>query len=201
MNDLTYVGSTCQTLAQRMTQHRTDMKNRQRQHLKLYQAMNEIGKDNFYIELVENYPCQVRDELHKKEGATIRECQSKLNSSISGRDAREYYHENKQSRLDYQKQYQQKNKNQIKERKHRYYKTHIEERAERDHQYYQENKERILLHKKEYREQNKDQIAEKKKQHYEKNKNKILEKQRQYYKKKTELRMDKHIINDSDSID
>ena len=57
-NDLTYIGSTCQTLAQRMAQHRRDMKYPKRQQYKLYQAMNELGVDAFYIELLEDYPCQ-----------------------------------------------------------------------------------------------------------------------------------------------
>ena len=67
-NDLTYIGSTCQTLAQRMAQHRRDMKYPKRQQYKLYQAMNELGVDAFYIELLEDYPCQKKEELLKKGG-------------------------------------------------------------------------------------------------------------------------------------
>ena len=84
-NDLTYIGSTCQTLAQRMAQHRKDMKNPKRQHMRLYKTMIELGKDAFYIELLEDYPCQRQEELLKKEGERIREYQSKLNTVISGR--------------------------------------------------------------------------------------------------------------------
>lgn len=79
MNDLTYIGSTCQTLTKRMIQHRSAMKNAKQQHYTLYQTMTELGKDTFYIELIENYPCQTQDELFKREGEKIGEDQSKLN--------------------------------------------------------------------------------------------------------------------------
>ena len=65
-NDLTYIGSTCQTLAQRMAQHRRDMKYPKRQQYKLYQAMNELGVDAFYIELLEDYPCQKKKNYLKR---------------------------------------------------------------------------------------------------------------------------------------
>ena len=60
INDLTYVGSTCQTLAQRMAEHRNGMNKKNAQYYKLYQAMSDLGKDAFYIELIEGYPCQTR---------------------------------------------------------------------------------------------------------------------------------------------
>jgi hypothetical protein len=55
------------------------MKNAKQQHYTLYQTMTELGKDTFYIELIENYPCQTQDELFKREGEKIGEDQSKLN--------------------------------------------------------------------------------------------------------------------------
>eukprot|EP00438_Fugacium_kawagutii_P033389 Skav211635 [mRNA] locus=scaffold2262:154654:155253:- [translate_table: standard] len=183
---MTYIGSTCQTLAQRMAQHRRGMTTKQLQHLKLYQAMREMGKENFYIELIENYPCQSQDELFKKEGERIREYKSEFNKFISGRDAKAYYHENKQSILDYQKQYQQENKNQIKERKHQRYLSQKPEVAERDRQYYQDNREKILLQKKEYNQRNQELISDKRKQHYQ-NKEQIGQRRKQYYLQNKEL--------------
>ena len=121
INDLTYVGSTCQTLAQRMAEHRNGINKKGAQHYKLYQAMSELGKDAFYIELIEDYPCQTRGELLKKEGEQIREYQSKLNKIVSGRNWKEYYNENRQSRLEHSKEYNEKNKTQIKERRHQHY--------------------------------------------------------------------------------
>ena len=187
MNDMTYIGSTCQTLAQRMAQHRRGMTIKQLQHLKLYQAMREMGKEKFYIELIENYPCQSQDELFKKEGERIREYKSEFNKFISGRDAKAYYHENKQSKLDYQKQYQQKNKDLIKEKRHQRYLSQKEQVAERDRQYYQDNREKILLQKKEYQQRNKELISDKRKQHYQQNKEQIGQRRKQYYIQNKEL--------------
>ena len=155
-NDLTYIGSTCQTLAQRMAQHRRAMNIQSQQHMRLYKTMIELGKDAFYIELLEDYPCQRKEELLKKEGERIREYQSKLNTVISGRSKQEYHQDNK------------------------------EKDAEKDKKYYQNNKDRILEHKKQYQQENKESIAERKKQTYQRNKEKILEERRQYYQKNKE---------------
>ena len=54
INDDIFIGSTCQTLSQRMTQHRTECKNKQNQTRKLYVLMDEVDdKDLFYPELIE----------------------------------------------------------------------------------------------------------------------------------------------------
>ena len=68
-SDDVYVGSTTQKLSKRMTNHRTQAKNG-KNHL-LYQQMREIGDDKFYIELVENYPCESLEQLNKREGEWI----------------------------------------------------------------------------------------------------------------------------------
>ena len=60
-NDVADSGSTYQTLLKRMTQHEFDMRRERCHNCKLYQAMSEIGKDTFYIELIEEYPCQKPD--------------------------------------------------------------------------------------------------------------------------------------------
>jgi hypothetical protein len=50
--------------------------------------MLEIGFDNFYIELVENYPCDNKDQLRAREGFFIRE-RATLNHMIEGRTRKE----------------------------------------------------------------------------------------------------------------
>ena len=49
-----YVGSTIETLGQRMAKHRSEAKRTQN---KFYNHMNELGVENLYIELIENFPC------------------------------------------------------------------------------------------------------------------------------------------------
>ena len=55
IDDEIYVGSTTETLGQRMARHRQDMK--RRAHYTLYKHIHELDVENFYIELIENYPC------------------------------------------------------------------------------------------------------------------------------------------------
>ena len=64
--DEIYVGSTVDLLHKRMYKHRHDAI-----HEKPYRLHQETGKiceASFFIELIENYPCSSRDELHKREG-------------------------------------------------------------------------------------------------------------------------------------
>jgi group I intron endonuclease len=165
VNDMIYIGSTCQTLSQRMAQHRQDANKQKRQHYKLYEAMREHGKETFYIELVEDYGCERREQLLKREGEIIREHKAELNKRIEGQTRKEYREANKEANKEKDKIYCEKNKDKIKE-------------------YYEANKDKI----KEYREANKDKIREyyeankdKIREHYEANKNRISKQQKGYY--------------------
>ena len=82
INDKIYIGSTCQTLSQRMSQHRKNMNSKQSQHMKLYEALQENGKEKFYIELLEDYNCERKEQLLKREGEIIREHKAELNKRI-----------------------------------------------------------------------------------------------------------------------
>jgi len=50
--------------------------------------MNEFGRHAFYIELLEDYPRQKREELLKKEREKSKERQSGLDKVINGRNQR-----------------------------------------------------------------------------------------------------------------
>ena len=86
-----YVGSTIQSLAVRMGGHR-----------KSYEKNKVLGlnKDivininDWKIELHELYPCNTRQELHRREGEVIREIGT-LNKCIAGRTQKERHHEYK----------------------------------------------------------------------------------------------------------
>lgn len=51
--------------------------------------MKKIGVENFYIELVEEYPCENIEQLRAREGHFIRE-RGTLNKAIAGRTQQEY---------------------------------------------------------------------------------------------------------------
>ena len=90
-----YVGSTCQKLSKRLANHKTRL-NEGKETL-LYNKMRELGDKNFYIELVEDYPCENGEQLKRREGEVIREIGT-LNEKIAGRTKQEYNDENRESK-------------------------------------------------------------------------------------------------------
>ena len=94
LDDDLYIGSSCQSLSKRMAWHRDARKKDKKKHFKLYQKMNNFGVENFHIELLENYPCNSKEELLKREGEKIREFKPVLNSKIQGRTLEEWLKDN-----------------------------------------------------------------------------------------------------------
>ena len=92
VNDDIYVGSTCQSLSKIFYEHRSRCN--KSHNGKLYPLMREIGRDNFYIELIETYTCNNTDELKAREGHYTRE-RATLNMAIAGRSDKQYYEDNK----------------------------------------------------------------------------------------------------------
>ena len=111
-NDL-YIGSTCQTLSQRMAQHRLDMRRTNQQNRNLYKLMNQIGHEAFYIEQLEECPCENVYQLRKREGEVMRELKPTLNKVVNGRNKQEYYQDNKERIDNNRKQYYQEHKEYI----------------------------------------------------------------------------------------
>ena len=66
--DDVYVGSTCQPLTKRLHEHKYKIGASRYENNKFYCKMQELGFDNFYIGLIENYPCSTREELRAREG-------------------------------------------------------------------------------------------------------------------------------------
>ena len=95
INDDIYIGSTCQSLSQRMAQHRLDKRKERNQNRRIYKMMNEVDDDNlFYIELIEDCSCENLNQLRKREGEIIREMNPQLNMQVECRNNREYYEDN-----------------------------------------------------------------------------------------------------------
>ena len=67
VNDIVYIGSTWKELVERMSVH--CRVSRQSRNSKWYEAMREIGEDNFYIELLEEVQIDVKhpEDLEKRE--------------------------------------------------------------------------------------------------------------------------------------
>ena len=68
-----YVGRTAQALHRRFQKHKSNINNDICKERKLYKKMLQLGVDNFYIELIEEFPCENIEQLRKREGELIRE--------------------------------------------------------------------------------------------------------------------------------
>ncbi len=93
-----YVGSTTQTLSERLTKHKNDAK--KHPNRKFYLAVD--GKwDDWEMILIEKYPCNAEEELKKREGELIKEIGT-LNIHITGRtkeESKKAYRENNREKL------------------------------------------------------------------------------------------------------
>ncbi len=69
--DLIYIGSTTQTLSMRMTQHRAPSSRCSSHEI--------IAVGDAYIELIENFPCNNKDELNARENRHMRALQNVIN--------------------------------------------------------------------------------------------------------------------------
>ena len=127
INDEIYVGSTYQKLSQRIAKHRNDVSNDQKRKCAISKLMLEVGVANFYIELIEAYPCNSKEELAAREGYWIRQIGS-LNKQIAGRTIKQYHDECKAE---------------IAVRKKCYNEEHKDSIAQKKKQYHESNKQRI----------------------------------------------------------
>lgn len=133
--DKIYIGSTCQPLSKRLSDHRTTYKKYKKGKHNYMSSYDILQFEDYYIELLREYPCKCKAKLEKKEGKYIRKFIKKgicVNKRVAGR-----------TRKEYNKQYYENNKDTNK------YKDYIKK-------YYEDNKDKF----KQYREDNKDKIKQ-----------------------------------------
>ena len=126
-----YVGSTCESLSQRMARHRKDyaryLKETYPTVITAFLIFDEYGIENCKIELIETHPCKTKEELLQREGHYIQtlEC---VNKTVVGRSKdekkeirkikrREGYLANKKNEKEKAKEYYQNNREYILERR------------------------------------------------------------------------------------
>jgi len=110
--DEIYIGSTTQSLAQRKAKHKC--------HIGVCNSSILFEKyTDVRIELLEEYPCDNKEQLLKKEGEYIRN-NNCVNKVVPGRTNKEssknYYENNKEHVKEHHKEYRENNKEKIKER-------------------------------------------------------------------------------------
>jgi hypothetical protein len=118
-----YIGSTTQSLSKRFSRHKSDYKlwlEGTHHKVSIFNIFDEFGIENCKIELIENYECNSKNELERKEGEHIKnnDC---VNKVIAGRTKKEYYNDNKNKILEKAKEYKEANKNKILEKKKEHY--------------------------------------------------------------------------------
>ena len=89
---IVYVGSTVRPLSERMTEHRGEAR-KQRNNMKIYAYLAEVGIEHFHIELLVDFPCERREQMLAEEGRHIRLHNVGFNKTIAGRTMKEYDHE------------------------------------------------------------------------------------------------------------
>ena len=142
LNDIdgdVYIGSTCQPLSKRMSKHRQSYKAKRKQHYKLYQKMNDVGIEHFYIELVKETPCENIEQLRAIEGQYIRELGT-LNHRVEGRTKKQYTDDNKEKKAEYDKLRREEKGEEIKEQKRQHWEKVKDEKNEERRTKYQETK-------------------------------------------------------------
>ena len=171
-NTKIYVGSTIQPLHKRFYSHKCNSKKENCMNIKLYLAVNNDWA-NWYIELYENYPCNNKNELFKREGEIIRQIGT-LNSIIAGRDKKQYYVDNLDTIKEQQQKYHIDNAEKCREYKKEYYDNNAEYINKKSNHYYYNNIDRIKEHQQKYRIEHADKNKEYQKQYYLKKKNEKL---------------------------
>jgi len=165
LTDDVYIGSTIETLSNRLSQHKKYYQKwliTKKRYTTSYKIIEKDAK--CYIELVELYPCNSKIELHRREGEIIR-ATTCVNKNIAGRTQKEWFEENKQKLVEQRKEHYNDNKQQLLEKQKQYRDNNKQKIAEKNKQYYENNKEQISDKTKEY-----------KKQWYDNNKEKINQK-------------------------
>lgn len=147
IDGIQYVGSTTQSLAKRKWCHKADWKRGKKCSSVILFEKGEVD-----IVLLEEYPCENKNQLHSRERHWIETIEGKcVNKQIPTRSSNEYsklyYEENKDKISEYNKQYYKDNQERIDKKN--------KQRVEYYRHYYENNKERIRKQQQEYYETHK----------------------------------------------
>lgn len=135
-----YIGSTIRPLSERMNEHRRHFKSGNCSSKELFE---KHGVENCKIELIEDYPCERKEQLNKREGEIQRE-RNCVNRCVAGRTPVEYYQDNKEKKLQYSRQYNEANREKLLEYQQQHYQANREKRLEYRRQQYALKKSQTL---------------------------------------------------------
>lgn len=144
-SEMIYIGATTKKyLCQRMESHKANYKawkNGLKNKLTSFDIFDKYGIENCVIELLENFPCESKDELNAREGYYIKKIEC-VNRIIPGRTQKEYYKDNFETIKLNQKKYKENNNEKIKK-----YKNEWNEKNKEKNNNYKRNWENKNIHK------------------------------------------------------
>jgi group I intron endonuclease len=175
VDDEFYVGSTCTTLAKRLYGHKSNAT--KQTSMRVYQHLNEIGWEYVNIVLIQEYPCENKMQLERRERYWIEEMKPTLNKNIPTRSKQEW---------------RVVNADKERESNAKYRAEHLDKERERKAKYRVENAEKLREYKAKYRAENADKILEKEAKYRAENADKVRESQAKYYAENADKVREKH---------
>jgi hypothetical protein len=129
--NIIYIGSTTQVLSQRLGGHLKEKRTYDKDNTKKYiTSFLVLDCEDYKIELLEEYACNNKQQLEKKESEYIRnnDC---INKIIPDRTRKEYYNDNIDRLKEQFKQYRIDNIENIRARENKYYQDNKDKISER----------------------------------------------------------------------
>jgi len=158
LGDKIYIGSTTkEQLSMRMTSHRSDYKKWKNGKAKMttsYHLFDEYGVENCKIVLLENCPCESKDQLSAREAHYIKTLTC-VNKVVPLRTTKEYEQDNKETISARHKEWREQNKEMLAARM-RAYRAENKDKINEDR-----NREKEKTRQKAYREANREMLAKK----------------------------------------
>jgi len=187
--EIQYVGSTYDTLRNRLQAHKKSCKNK---NISLYEYIKKdpLGWDNYKMVLIKEYIVyrdNVKDTKHLRayeqlwmnKLKCVNKCFNFVPECVKNFNIQIYLQNNKEKIAEKQKIYCQKNNKII---------------AEKHKVYFQKNKEIISAQSKVYHQANKDKLVEKRKIYLQNNKGKLTEQQKIYYQNNKKIIAEKQNV-------
>lgn len=143
-----YVGSTCGKLSKRLYGHKSGAK--KTPLMRVYSHLNEVGWDNVKIVLVEEYKCENKMELERRERYWIESLKPSLNMNVPTRSVKEWCVDNADKMRKNLAKYRAENPDKVRESSAKYRAENPDKRRETCAKYRENNREKLLEYNREY---------------------------------------------------
>lgn len=218
-----YIGSTTQKLMRRLYHHKETSK---KDNTIAYQHIKQLGWKNVEIQLIEDYPCDVKKDLNEREDYYIRQskddplCLNEKRAYVSTEEKKQqvieyaknhredaiqrtkkYREEHQEEVLEKKREYREKNRKLLNEKQKEYAKVHAEQVKKTNNEYYQTHKNEYREYYKDYNEKNKEKIREYKRAWVEKKKEENadhIQLEREEKKKKRQKKTEERLKRDNE---